>query len=186
LRRALAARLQVSRPVDRVEVDFVLDVLVEIRDVDPQAARARILEPDVVTAARFLFQNDVGGGRRRGAAVERDLVKARRPEAGAVARAVFHRRDDREILHIRGAQPDARMRAELLVVVVARARGHEERFAELALVLEVVALLIPLARRRVYDLLGLKIDAVGERHRIRVAIAPDTLEPAQATVSAER
>src|SRR5690606_19123888 len=157
------------------------------RDLDVHAAGAVIFDADVVAAALFLAQHRVGGRRRVALAIIGNLVKARGAESGPVARAVLQRCAAREILNVRGAQPDARVRAEILVVVVPDAGRHVEAIGKPALILGVVTALVALLRSdRGRHALVLEIHAVSDRGAGRRTVTAGILEPSDLTPSAER
>ena len=127
LGRARAAALQIAREAAEVEVDLVRDLLLEVRGLEVQAARGVVLGADVVAAARLVAQRRRGGRRERERPfVVRDLVEARRAEPGAVAQAVLQHAAVGAVVNVRRADPAARVRAEVVAVVVARADREEE------------------------------------------------------------
>src|SRR5690606_18888924 len=133
-------------------------------------------------------EREAGGRRERiGTAVVSDLEQARRPEARAVARPVLERVAAVERLHVGAAHTGARVRAEVLVVVVARAERQEEAVAERALILHVVGVLIALERPGlVLHFLALQIEAVDDRDAVGRPEAARVLEPAEPALDGER
>src|SRR6185312_1802290 len=87
---------------------------------------------------------------------------------------------------VRSAQARARMRSEVVVVVVAGTERQKERVAEPALVFEVVAVLIAASRaEEVSQLFVLKIDAVDECQFVRRSVRTRVLDARETALGSE-
>src|SRR5690606_18998977 len=187
LRAARAERLQIPGEADQVEKDLVGQALIEIRELDVQPGGAVVFDADVVAAALLLAQHRPRRRReRRAASIVGDLVQARRTKSGAEAGPVLDRRPGPKILDVRGAQPDARVRPEILVVVVAGTGRDVQAVRERALVLRIDATLIALEALVTQHALVLEVETVSDRVGAARAVAAGILPARELAARAVR